>query len=41
MNDKTIKPDQTGDILTYEVSDEVLEAAARRNGKAENFALSF
>jgi hypothetical protein len=25
MNGKTIKPDQAGDILTYEVADEALE----------------
>jgi hypothetical protein len=38
MTEKSIEPHQTKDqlILTYEVADEALEAAASRNGKAEN-----
>ena len=39
MTDKYIQKEE--EILSFEVSDEVLEAAATRNGKGENFTLSF
>ena len=42
MNVKTIGLDETEEeTLTYEVSDEALEAAAMGQGKAENFTISF
>jgi hypothetical protein len=42
MNDKTIEFDQTEVILTYQVADEALEAAAGTvKGKTGSYTLSF